>query len=493
MSTGPSKIKPKKLVLFPDTNIFIEARDLKQLPWDELATDEITLLVCAAVRKEVDEHKTSDKNRVRKRALQWNPEFRKLLRPRAVPLLLRENSPRVSVLLAPPNPPGPSHSSLDLHEPDDQLVDATLKYRASHQTEDVRLFTHDTGPIGKAYETGLEHVELPPNWLRDSGPSDEQKEIESLRRKLKLHEENCPTPSIRFLNERGQEIDCVKLTVRRCRSLLSSEVESLLTELKSQDPPPTAEQLKAQESGALGQFMSGYDWRPPSDESIAKFLDEEYPAWLNQVEQVLFHLGFDLGIESSITSFCIAWKNVGARPAESAKLTVKVGGNFSFLKKDVEPTSLFKAIQIPPHPTPPTGKLVHPMAESLEWASRAWEQTAELARLGPINTLSPGIFDLPIQRRHNENAWYVEEERGESSYTQEKIFTCDEWRHQEDPFQQVFSLKFASNQSANSDNIVTVVFHARNLPEPVKEILKVEATIEHHDVVEYARKLLRLD
>jgi hypothetical protein len=66
MSTGPSKIKPKKLVLFPDTNIFVEAKDLKQLPWDELATDEITLLVCAAVRKEIDDHKTSDKNRVRK-------------------------------------------------------------------------------------------------------------------------------------------------------------------------------------------------------------------------------------------------------------------------------------------------------------------------------------------------------------------------------------------------------------------------------------------
>jgi hypothetical protein len=490
MSTDPSKIKPKKLVLFPDTNIFIEAGDLKQLPWDELATDEITLLVCAAVRKEVDDHKTSDKNRVRKRALQWNPEFRKLLRPVAVPLLLRENSPRVSVLLAPPNPPGLSHSSLDLHEPDDQLVDATLKYRDSHQTDDVRLFTHDTGPIGKAYETGLALIELPQNWLRDSGPSDEQKEIESLRRRLKLHEENCPTPSIRFLNERGQEIDCVKLTVRRCRSLLSSEVDSLLTELKAQDPPPTGEHLKAQESGDLEQFMSGYHWRPPSDESIAKFLDEEYPAWLKQVEQVLFHLEFDLSIESSIASFRIACKNTGARPAESAKVTVKVGGDFSFLKDDVEPASLFKAIQMPPRPTPPRGKLVHPMMESLESLSSAWEQTAGLARLGPFSAAN---LEFPIHRPRDKNAWYLHEEKGESHYTQEKIFTCDEWRHQEDGFQETFSLRFDSNQSSGSDNIVTVIFHANNLPEPVQEILKVKATIEHHDVVEYARKLLLLD
>ena len=77
-------------MLFPDTNIFVEAKDLKQLPWDELATEEITLLVCSAVRKEIDDHKTNDKNRVRKRALEWNSEFKKVLRPNAAPLVLRE-------------------------------------------------------------------------------------------------------------------------------------------------------------------------------------------------------------------------------------------------------------------------------------------------------------------------------------------------------------------------------------------------------------------
>jgi hypothetical protein len=101
---------------------------------------------------------------------------------------------------------------------------------------------------------------------------------------------------------------------------------------------------------------------------------------------------------------------------------------------------------------------------------------------------------LPLDGpERKKNAWYLDEEQGESSYTQEKIFTCDEWRHQEDPFQQAFSLRFDSNQSSGSDNIVTVLFHAKNLPEPVEKILRVEATIEHYDVTEYARKLLQRD
>jgi hypothetical protein len=86
MSTAPTATLPKELVLFPDTNIFVEAKNLPQVPWEELASDEIILLVCAAVRAEIDEHKITEKNRVRKRALEWNSEFKKLLRPGAAPL-----------------------------------------------------------------------------------------------------------------------------------------------------------------------------------------------------------------------------------------------------------------------------------------------------------------------------------------------------------------------------------------------------------------------
>jgi hypothetical protein len=208
------------------------------------------------------------------------------------------------------------------------------------------------------------------------------------------------------------------------------------------------------------------------------------------VRQALSQVSTGLGIESSIRSFRIVLTNIGARPAESAKLTVKVGGHFSLLKNDVEPSSLFSSPKMPTPPLRPQGKLVHPMTEAIESMS-------QLARLAQFDRLDPQslVFSQSILRRpeRQKNEWYQEKEQSQTSFTQEKIFTCDEWRHQEDPFEETLSLKFASNQSNGSDNIVKVILHANNLPEPVKKILKVEATIEHRDVVEYARKLLGLD
>jgi hypothetical protein len=113
LTMRPAALRPSA-VLFPDTNIFIEAKDLRGLPWEELASQEIRLLVCPAVLEEVDEHKTSPKSRVKNRAL---------------PPSTKARFPRVSVAIATANSAGPSHRSLDLRKADDRLVDWTLRHR----------------------------------------------------------------------------------------------------------------------------------------------------------------------------------------------------------------------------------------------------------------------------------------------------------------------------------------------------------------------------
>src|SRR5258708_20394852 len=102
MSTTVNQSLPKKLVLIPDTNIFIEAKDLHQVLWDELASDEISLLVCAAFRAEIDDHKTNHKNRVRKPALDWHPQFKKMLKLAASHSLLRQKLPPTPPATSPP-------------------------------------------------------------------------------------------------------------------------------------------------------------------------------------------------------------------------------------------------------------------------------------------------------------------------------------------------------------------------------------------------------
>jgi hypothetical protein len=50
---------------------------------------------------------------------------------------------------------------------------------------------------------GLPFLDLPVHWRPDLGTSDEQKEIESLKQKLKLYQDNCPKPSILILDKQG--------------------------------------------------------------------------------------------------------------------------------------------------------------------------------------------------------------------------------------------------------------------------------------------------
>jgi len=59
---------PFKTGLVPGHEYFIEAKNLRDLPWEELASQEIRLLVCPLILREIDEHKTNSKNRVSERA-----------------------------------------------------------------------------------------------------------------------------------------------------------------------------------------------------------------------------------------------------------------------------------------------------------------------------------------------------------------------------------------------------------------------------------------
>jgi hypothetical protein len=153
--------------------------------------------------------------------------------------VLKEKSPRVSLAIAPPSSGGPAQSSLDLKEPDDQLVDSTLKYRDSNRDEDVRLFTDDTGPIGRAYEVGLDFFDLPAQWRRESGPSEEQKEIASLRQENEQLRANYASISV-HPEFGGKRIEKIAIELPRYRPLEQMQVEELIKAAKARFPSKTA-------------------------------------------------------------------------------------------------------------------------------------------------------------------------------------------------------------------------------------------------------------
>lgn len=483
MSSGPSSTVPSKLVLFPDTNIFIEAKDLPELPWEEFASQEIRLLVCWPVRREIDDNKTNSKKRVSERARKWNSAFKKLLKPGATPLILKESSPRVSLEIAPrPGLGAPTGSGLDLTKPDDELIHCTLQYRSSNPTEDARLFTGDTGPIGTAYEVNLPVIDLPDKWRRESEPSEAEKE-------LKLLKANQPKPVIRVLGQHEKEVQSLGFTIHRYRSLTINEIDALIQELREKDPPPTAEALKSPYLPGQ-QSMLGMLWRPPSDQRISKYLEEEHPAWLDKIRNVLSQFGASMNCQRLLGTLRLALSNEGVCPAFSTKFTVEASGNISLLKDDVEPGKASTKLTIPERPLPPHGRFVHPFTEAMEQGIR---QVANLSlpNLAVSEMLRPSEF-VKSRPPHDKNAWYLKNEEGESHYTARKVFTCDEWRHHEKAFEETVWFKVDDDCTPGPIGAVSLTLHAQNLPDPIKRTIGFRAKVEDISIFEEARKFLRL-
>ena len=64
------------LYFFPDTNLFIQCQPLEQLDWSEWAAfDEIHLVVCYPVQREIDNQKNRGGHRVGQRSRKAIPYF----------------------------------------------------------------------------------------------------------------------------------------------------------------------------------------------------------------------------------------------------------------------------------------------------------------------------------------------------------------------------------------------------------------------------------
>lgn len=68
------------LYLFPDTNVFIQCRPLEDLDWSEWTDfDEVHLLVCRTVQREIDHQKNRGNDRVGRRARKVSSLFRDIV------------------------------------------------------------------------------------------------------------------------------------------------------------------------------------------------------------------------------------------------------------------------------------------------------------------------------------------------------------------------------------------------------------------------------
>ena len=86
------------LSFFPDTNLFIQCRPLEELDWSEWTDfEEIHLLVCRTVQREIDQRKNRGNDRSAQRARKTSSLFRSIIETGYK--VIQDEGPQVKLVL----------------------------------------------------------------------------------------------------------------------------------------------------------------------------------------------------------------------------------------------------------------------------------------------------------------------------------------------------------------------------------------------------------
>ncbi len=483
--------------LFPDTNIFLQCRDLEELPWKEVTdSDHVTLIVSRPVQEEVDRLKQNGNARRAKRARRTNSLFRKLLVEGEDSLVIRKSAPRVELVLARPStvdmPEG-----LDPTRADDQLVAEALALHSADPEVQVALLTNDTNPAMTARQHGLKFILAPVNWLLDPEPDGRDKQIRNLEERVRRIESS--TPQIEIKPFRG-EIPLngpLVINIKKYRAPTEAEVGELIEEARTA-VPATVDLSQAQPPKPRITFGREYTYIPPSEDEVSRFEDEEHPAWIQELENFFGGLGSRLEYPSRCACVSISIDNGGSSPALSAVVEFKStpGLLLDAPDKDDRPVEHLSAISAPTPPALPRGEW-RPNPTALEEMAKRFSQSALLGGggFGPgvLSHLRDPIFPptLDIKRDRDPHAFFWKPHRPSIPESQWQL-ECSEFRHRVEPeWFETCLLVDAYNDTEITSACVTVRVTASNLPEPTVMKLPVRVEYTEQGCVEEAREFLQ--
>jgi hypothetical protein len=153
--------------------------------------------------------------------------------------VLRETDPFVKLIVALNIKPAESLAGvLDYNEADDQLVGIAQSFITEHPDYDVRLLTHDTGPMAASNLVGVPLLVIPDEWLLPPEQSEADKRIRSLEAKVTRLEQSEPILEIVCLDLDGKEVDVEKLQSEYSiyNQISHAELAGLIARLKERFP-----------------------------------------------------------------------------------------------------------------------------------------------------------------------------------------------------------------------------------------------------------------
>jgi PIN domain len=483
------------LILFPDTNVFLQCRALHELPWGDCGkVDEIELLIGAPVQDEIDRLKGDGNSRRSRRARETNSLFRSALASPDESLALRQSAPKVILRFPPPLPPQrESAETLDLTRPDDQLLDEVMHFRRVEPS--AQILSGDTGMMLRARRLGIPLIAVPDSWLLPPEKDERDRKIRALEDQVAALRAAEAELALSLTNENGNALEAISGPLPQYPDLTESETAQLIEAIQRCHPqvktfgsaptnPPASPQLE----GFQRLFEKMSAWQAPSGDQISQY-QREYAEWVKRAQMRLEQFGSFLNIRHRLRRVRVSLANNSSRPADEVLLEIRVHGSVTLLASvgDDVPDLIAQAEGLPLEvllsrpPIPPRGEhLYERLARNAEFGFGHGDISSQLRRMMPDYSGVRSRFETRDRHR------FYRREENDKPVTGAS-FTCEEFRHQRAP--EVFSLWIiVPTQSQSAKATLHIRASARNLTTPVDLYVPIEIESESRSTYEIASK-----
>ena len=473
------------LRLFPDTNLFLQCKSLNDLTWQEWSDfDEIQVIVCHVVQREIDRRKTGHNERTTRRARKTAARLRSIIQETSTGEVIRPASPRVLLLVSPhywhtPDLP------LDYTINDHQLVGVVHAATTQHHGEDVRLLTHDVFPLSTARGLGLHAEIIPDTWLLAPEPTSHEKKLLELQEELRILHAKEPRCIVDCQTSDGTTVDKIDIEYEFFPPLSPGQVNDVMQVItdvypEKSDFGPLNTRKRTSNLGLL-RFEETY--LPVEAEDI-KHYRKKYRKWRERCQSIVAQYHSILQERNDLERIVFVLRNMGTRPAEdvlisfmaSGQLQIIVGCDSDANSHETSSDANLKC-ELTQWPIPPKGK----------WTSSLAQIAAGFQSLNrdPFGLVRPDLDSRPPFRpsdlthlRRDPNDFRFRD--GEAGMPDSRVsLTCDQLRHGEKV--ESFSVDVCNVAARGATGAISCQVEAANLSTMVRKVIPVTVNAKTMD------------
>lgn len=327
------------VTLFLDTNCFLQMRDLNQVDWKQAFPDarSVNIVVCDAVIRELDVHKMSHNERLRKRARAALKTIEKASNSDDGAILKQKN-PQLQLL--------PLMGQIDWQSierpPSDHADDILVAAAKSHSVEAI-VFSCDTGPRIKARQIGLRAMEPPEDWMLPAEPSQASKRIAKIEREVETLRSRSPELSLDVV---GLHDGAVLLEAVHGEKLGDETINRLAKYVLDRNP---MHYVEATVHGPMGMVsLHGI-----SEHAVSQY-ESEYSQFRVEVDQYFRGLHDQIFLGTHLRALPVRIENHGAASAHNLCVSIDVENPLRLMADQSDAESFGATLALPEEPDPPS-------------------------------------------------------------------------------------------------------------------------------------------